>query len=150
MADGRRVGRKRVARPMPAAGLAGVRPSLAAVGEGDDNAMCESFFATLECTLLKRHRLRSQGGARIAVFEFVEGWYNPRRRHSASGYLSPADPERSTLPRARPGPKPSAKSGQRQPGNQIGISGSIAWTGFSGLAAASSAVSAFTISRSSM
>ncbi len=144
------MGRKCVARLVRAAAPAGVRPALAAVGEGDDNALCESFFATLECTLLERHRLRSQAGARIAVFEFVERWYNPRRRHSASGYLAPADRERSTRPRARPGPKPSAKSGQRQPGNQIGISGSIAWTGFSGLAAASFAVSAFTVSISSM
>ena len=104
VADGRRVGRQRVAKLVPAAAPAGVRPALAAVGEGDDNALCESFFATLECTLLERHRLRSQAGARIAVFEFIEGWYNPRRRHSASGYLAPADPERSTLPRARPSP----------------------------------------------
>ena len=89
---------------MPAAGLAGVRPSMAAVGEGDDNAMCESFFATLECKILERRRLRSQAEARMAVFEFVEGWYNPRRRHSAIGYLSPADHERSMRPRARPSP----------------------------------------------
>ena len=75
-----------------------MRPSLAAVDEGDDNALCESFFATLECTLLERHRLRSQAGARMAVFEFIEEWYNPRRRQLAIGYPASADHERSTLP----------------------------------------------------
>jgi putative transposase len=83
---------------------AGVRPSMGSVGDCYDNAMCESFFATLECELLDRHRFRSQAEARMAVFEFIEGWYNPRRRHSAIGYLSPRDYERSTLPPARPSP----------------------------------------------
>lgn len=56
--------------------------------------MCESFFATLECELLDRRRFRSHAEARTAVFTFIEGWYNPRRRHSALGYLSPIDYER--------------------------------------------------------
>ena len=81
---------------------AGVRPSMGSVGDCYDNAMCESFFATLECELLDRHRFRSQAEARMAVFEFIEGWYNPRRRHSALGYLSPVDYERNQLPPARP------------------------------------------------
>ena len=51
--------------------------------------MAESFFATLECELLDRRRFRTQAEARIAVFEFIEGFYNPRRRHSSLGYLSP-------------------------------------------------------------
>jgi hypothetical protein len=54
-----------------------------------DNAMCESFFATLECELLDQKPLRTQAEARMAVFDFIEGWYNPRRRHSALGYQSP-------------------------------------------------------------
>ena len=83
---------------------AGVRPSMGSVGDCYDNAMCESFFATLECELLDRHRFRSQAEARTAVFEFIEEWYNPRRRHSAIGYLSPIDYERSKLPPARPSP----------------------------------------------
>ena len=83
---------------------AGVRPSMGSVGDCYDNAMCESFFATLECELLDRTRLRSQAEARRAVFEFIEGWYNPRRRHSAISYLSPLDYERSMLPPARPNP----------------------------------------------
>ncbi len=83
---------------------AGVRPSMGSVGDCYDNAMCESFFATLECELLDRQRFRSHGEAKRALFEFIEGWYNPRRRHSAIGYLSPIEFERSSLPPARPGP----------------------------------------------
>jgi putative transposase len=73
---------------------AGVRPSMGSVGDCFDNALCESFFATLECELLDRRRFHSQIEARMAVFDFLEGWYNLHRRHSALGYLSPADFER--------------------------------------------------------
>src|SRR6266705_2137553 len=73
---------------------AGVRPSMGSVGDAYDNAMCESFFATLECELLTRRRFASQAEARMAVFRFIEGWYNPHRRHSSIGYLSPIDYER--------------------------------------------------------
>ncbi len=68
---------------------AGVRPSMGSVGDAYDNALCESFFATLECELLDRHRFRSQRQAARSVFEFIEGWYNPHRRHSSLGYASP-------------------------------------------------------------
>ncbi len=74
---------------------AGVRPSMGSVGDAYDNALCESFFATLECELLDRHRFRTQADARLAVFDFIEGWYNPRRRHSALDYLAPMIFERS-------------------------------------------------------
>jgi putative transposase len=73
---------------------AGVRPSMGSIGDAYDNAMCESFFATLECELLDRHRFTTQAEARMAVFEFIEGFYNVRRRHSSIGYLSPVDFER--------------------------------------------------------
>src|SRR5512147_510218 len=73
---------------------AAVRPSMGSVGDAYDNAMAESFFATLECELLDRRRFKTQAEARIAVFEFIEGFYNPRRRHSSLGYLSPIDYER--------------------------------------------------------
>ena len=68
---------------------AGVRPSMGSVGDAYDNAMCESFFATLECELLARHRFRTPAEARRTIFAFIEGWYNPVRLHSALGYRSP-------------------------------------------------------------
>jgi putative transposase len=74
---------------------AGVRPSMGSVGDAYDNALCESFFATLECELLDRECFRTQADARLAVFDFIEGWYNPRRRHSALDYRSPMIFERS-------------------------------------------------------
>jgi putative transposase len=73
---------------------AGVRPSMGSVGDAYDNALCESFFATLECELLDRRRFATQVEARLAVFDFIEGWYNPHRRHSALAYLSPLAFER--------------------------------------------------------
>jgi putative transposase len=74
---------------------AGVRPSMGSVGDAYDNALCESFFASLECELLDRRRFPTQAEARLAVFEYLEGWYNPHRRHSALGYLSPMHYETS-------------------------------------------------------
>ena len=71
-----------------------VRPSMGSVGDAYDNAMCESFFATLECELLDRKRFKTQAEARMAVFDFIEGFYNPRRRHSALGQISPLNFER--------------------------------------------------------
>jgi len=68
---------------------AGVRPSMGSVGDCYDNAMCESFFATLECELLDRRRFTDRAEAELAVFDFIEGFYNTRRRHSALGYLAP-------------------------------------------------------------
>ncbi len=73
---------------------AGVRPSMGSVGDAYDNAMCESFFATLECELLDRRSFRTKAQAKMAIFTFIEGWYNPSRRQSALGYRSPADYER--------------------------------------------------------
>ena len=68
---------------------AGIRPSMGSVGDCYDNAMCESFNATLECELLVRRSFPTRRDAEIAVFEFIEGWYNPHRRHSSIGYVSP-------------------------------------------------------------
>ena len=69
---------------------------MGSVGDAYDNAMCESFFATLECELLQRRKFETKAEARMAVFAFIEGWYNPGRRHSALGYHSPIDYERIT------------------------------------------------------
>ena len=77
---------------------AGVKPSMGSVGDCYDNAMAESFFATLECELLDRQPLRTQREAREQVFEFIEAWYNPHRRHSSIGYLSPGEFERRNAP----------------------------------------------------
>ena len=68
---------------------------MGSVGDAYDNAMAESFFATLERELLNRRRFKSQAEARMAVFEWIEGWYNPHRRHSALGYRSPVNYERA-------------------------------------------------------
>jgi putative transposase len=72
----------------------GVQPSRGAVGSAYDNAMAESFFATLECELLDRRRFRTQAEARVAIFRYIEGWYNPHRRHSSLGLQSPMTYER--------------------------------------------------------
>ena len=74
---------------------AGVMPSMGSVGDAYDNAMAESFFASLERELLNRRRFKSQAEAQMAVFEWIEGWYNPHRRHSSLGYRSPLNYERA-------------------------------------------------------
>jgi putative transposase len=74
---------------------AGIMPSMGSVGDAYDNAMAESFFATLEREVLDRRRFKSQAEARMAIFEWIEGWYNPHRRHSGLGYRSPVNYERS-------------------------------------------------------
>ena len=76
---------------------AGVRPSMGSVGDCYDNAMCESFFATLECELIDRTTFRTHAEAKLAIFEFIEGWYNPHRRHSSIDYLSPINYERRMI-----------------------------------------------------
>ena len=73
----------------------GVVPSMGSVGDCFDNAMAESFFATLECELLDRTHFHDHHQARRAIFEFIEGWYNPHRRHQGLGQQSPIAFERS-------------------------------------------------------
>ena len=72
---------------------AGVRPSMGSCCY--DNALCESFFATLECELIEREDFETRAEARMAIFDFIEGWYNPHRRHSALDYESPMRYEQS-------------------------------------------------------
>jgi putative transposase len=72
----------------------GIRCSRGSVGDCYDNAMAESFFATLECELLARQTFRTHSAARTALFEYIEVFYNRQRRHSALGYLSPDNYER--------------------------------------------------------
>jgi len=73
---------------------AGIRPSMGSVDDCFDNAMCESFNATLECELLDKHRFKNPREAALAVFDFIEAWYNPRRRHTSIGKISPVEFER--------------------------------------------------------
>jgi len=73
---------------------AGIHPSTGSAGDCFDNALAESFFATLECEWLKRRTLRSKAEGERALFQFIEGWYNPRRRHGALGQRSPIEYER--------------------------------------------------------
>ena len=65
-----------------------------------DNAMCESFFATLKCELIDRRSFRTQGQARMAIFNYMEGWYNAHRRHSGIDYLSPVEHDRRHMAQA--------------------------------------------------
>jgi putative transposase len=73
---------------------------MGSVGDCYDNAMCESFFATLECELIDRSVFRTHDEARDAIFDFIEGFYNTHRRHSALGYHSPLQFERNQVPAA--------------------------------------------------
>ena len=74
---------------------AGIERSMGAAGNCYDNAMAESFFATLECELLQRAPFASREEAQLEIFEFLEAFYNRKRRHSGLGYLSPVDFEKA-------------------------------------------------------
>ena len=88
----------------------GVRPSMGTVGDAYDNAMAESFFATLECELIDRRSWKTKTEARLALFTYIEGWYNQRRHHSAIGLMSPAKFE-AAHPRERRTPSPCREHG---------------------------------------
>jgi putative transposase len=104
---------------------AGVRPSMGSVGDCYDNAMCESFFATLECELIDRSTFNTHDQARRAIVDFIEGFYNTRRRHSALGYHSPVQFERQAVvpdttnnrPRNRGRPKTTTNLRTQEPKN---------------------------------
>ena len=85
-----------------------VMPSVGSVGDAYENAMAESFFATLECELLDRRSFRTQAEAKMATFEWIEGWYNTHRRHSSLGYRSPVRFEREIGSTAPMNPVPLA------------------------------------------
>jgi transposase InsO family protein len=77
----------------------GMQPSMSRKGDCWDNAVAESFFSTLEFELVMRTTWRTRAEARTAVFRYLETWYNPTRRHSTLGYLSPVEYEQQ-LPKA--------------------------------------------------
>jgi putative transposase len=94
---------------------------MGSIGDCYDNAMCESFFATLECELLDRSRFIDRDQAELAVFDFIEGFYNPQRRHSALGYRAPATFERQmksapahASERLSPPPRSSPSRGRKK------------------------------------
>lgn len=73
---------------------AGMLGSMGTVGDALDNAVAESFFATLQTELLDRRRWPTRRMLTSAIFEYIEGFYNRRRRHSTLEYLSPVEYER--------------------------------------------------------
>jgi hypothetical protein len=93
----------------------GVRPSMGTVGDAYDNAMAESFFATLECELIDRRVWKTHTEARLAIFTWIESWYNPHRRHSSIGYQSPIKFERQHAQRQ----KDTAHQPQPQPEQNV-------------------------------
>ncbi len=74
---------------------AGIEVSMGSIGDCFDNAVCESFHASLKKELIHRRPWPTRAEVRSAIFEYIEGWFNPRRRHSTLGYLSPADYEQA-------------------------------------------------------
>jgi putative transposase len=76
---------------------AGIVASMGRTGSALDNAISESFVASLKTELLHRHRFVGREAARTAIFDYIEGFYNRVRRHSSLGYLSPADYEQATM-----------------------------------------------------
>lgn len=80
----------------------GVRPSMGTVGDAYDNAMAESFFASLECELIDRRSWKTKTEARVAIFTWIEAWYNPHRRHKGIKQQSPINFERSLEQQKKP------------------------------------------------
>ena len=76
---------------------AGLLPSMGSVADAYDNSMAESFVSTLKRELVHRHSWPNRQRARTAIFEYIEGFYNTRRRHSALGHLSPSEYEEVRL-----------------------------------------------------
>jgi putative transposase len=83
---------------------------MGSVGDAYDNAMAESFFATLECELIARRSWRNPAEAQTALFTWIEGWYNSRRLHSALGYLSPNQFEKKQTSQATKAPTAALES----------------------------------------
>ena len=71
-----------------------VRPSMRTLGDGYDNAVAKSLFATLECEHIDRRTWKTHTEARLAIFTWIEAWFNPHRRHSSLGQVLPFDFER--------------------------------------------------------
>jgi putative transposase len=70
---------------------AGILGSMGSIGDALDNAMADSFFGTLQLELLDRRHWETRAELASAIFEYIEAFYNPRRRHSSIGNLSPVE-----------------------------------------------------------
>jgi putative transposase len=92
---------------------AGVQPSMGTAGDAYDNAMCESFFGTLEAELLMREHFATHEQARRRIFSFLEDWYNVRRLHSSIGYCSPLEFENLNAVKQTISPHGLPTAGQR-------------------------------------
>lgn len=68
-------------------------------GQCWDNAVAESFFATIKTELLDRRAWPTRAAAHRSIFEWIEGWYNTRRRHSTLNYMNPVEYEETTYSR---------------------------------------------------
>jgi putative transposase len=85
---------------------------MSSLGFGGD-IMAERLFATREGEPLKRRRFKAQTKALLAVFEWIEGWYNPHCRHSSLGYVLPVNYERTLLTTATGTVQKTARPRQR-------------------------------------
>ena len=81
---------------------AGIEISMGSIGDCYDNAVCETFHATIKKEKIYRQSWPTRAEARTAVFAYIEDWYNPRRRHSTLAYLSPIEFERHHAELAQP------------------------------------------------
>jgi putative transposase len=72
----------------------GIMQSMGSRGDAYDNAAAESVMSTIKNELVNRQRFKTRDEARLAIFSFIEGFYNPHRRHSSLGYRSPMEFER--------------------------------------------------------
>ena len=91
---------------------------MGSIGDAYDNAMAESFFSVLQRELLDEQRWTTRRQLALAVFEWIEAWYNPHRRHTSIGSLSPIDYEAAQPPigsRTQHEPEPLAKPGAQLP-----------------------------------
>jgi len=102
---------------------AGIEISMGSVGDCYDNAVCETFHASIKKERIYRRSWPTRAEARTAVFEYIEGWYNPRRRHSTLGYLSPAEYERdhAQLATDRVSPAGVTIAGNGSTSSEIGL-----------------------------
>ena len=75
----------------------GLLPSMGSVADAYDNSMAESFVSTLKRELIHRHSWPNRQVARSAIFEYIEGFYNTRGRHSALGHLNPSEYEEARM-----------------------------------------------------